>query len=85
LLPAEKLIDGHARLLTFDIPERLVNAADSVVQDRAISPIGGVVHGLPQIFDRVGRTAHEKGLQIAVDRRDYQIRPLRERRAAIPV
>ena len=53
-LAAQKLVDRHARLASFDIPERLIDAADGVVQHRAIAPVGAVVAGLPDVFDAIG-------------------------------
>src|SRR3954471_8779158 len=59
-LSAGKLIDGHSRLAALDVPQRLVDAADSVVEHRAVLPVGTVVAGLPDIFDAVGGFAEKE-------------------------
>jgi hypothetical protein len=79
------LVDGHARLAALDIPQRLVHAADGVVEYRPIAPVGAVVAGLPGVFDAVGGLADEERLQVLLHRRDHQVGALRERGATIAI
>ena len=84
-LPAQQLIDGHPRLASLDVPERLVDAADGVVQHRAVAPVGAVVAGLPGVVDPVGRLADQERLQVFLDGGNHQVGPLRERGAPVAV
>jgi len=84
-LAAEELIDGHAGLAAFDVPEGLVDAGDGVVQHGAVAPVGGVVAGLPGVVDAVGGLADEEGLQIAVDGFNDEVGALRIRGATVAV
>ena len=68
-LAAEQLVDRHVRLPALDVPQRLVDAADRVVQHAAVAPVRAVVHRLPSIVDAIGRLADQERLQILVDRR----------------
>jgi len=51
---AKQLVQGHPGQLALDVPQRHVNAGDGVVLDRAIAPVGILVHQLPKLFDRMG-------------------------------
>src|ERR1035438_215769 len=82
---ARKLVHRHAGLPALDVPERLVHAADGVVQHRAVLPVGAVVTGLPDVFDAVGVLAHQERLQVAFHRRLHQVGALREGGAAVAV
>ena len=84
-LSAQHLVHRHAGLAALDVPERLVDAADGVVQHRPVAPVRAVVAGLPGVFDAVRRLADEKRLQILLNCRVHQLRPLREGRAAVAV
>jgi hypothetical protein len=84
-LAARKLIHGHAGLAALDVPQRLVDAADGVVQDRPVFPVRAVVARLPDVFDAVSGLAQQEGLEVLLDRGLYQVGPLGERRTAIPV
>src|SRR5262249_21498257 len=84
-LAAEQLIDGKARLAALDVPQRLVHAADRVVQHRAIAPVRAVIAGLPGVIDAVGRLAGEERLEIFLHSRNDKVRTLREGGATIAV
>ena len=84
-LAAEQLIDRHAGLAALDVPQRLVDAADGVVQHRAVAPVGAVVAGLPDVVDAVGGLADQERLQILLDRGIDQVGALREGGAAVAV
>ena len=36
---ADELVDGHVGLPALDVPERLIDAADGVVQRRTVAPV----------------------------------------------
>src|ERR1700728_3447459 len=84
-LAPKELIDGHTRLAAFDIPQRLVHAADGIIQHGAVAPIGAVIAGLPDIVDAVGVFTDQKRAQIFFDRGVDQFGALRERSAAVAV
>jgi hypothetical protein len=84
-LAAQQLVDRHAGLASFDVPKRLIDTADGIIEDRTIAPVRGVVHGLPQVFNAIGWFAQEEGLQIAIDCLDNQLGALCECRAAVSV
>ena len=84
-LAAQQLIDRHPGLAALDVPQRLIHAADGVVQHRAVPPVGAVVARLPGIVDPVGGLADQERLQILFDRRHHQVGALREGAAAIAV
>src|SRR5450631_920529 len=66
-LASQKLVHRHACLASLDIPERLIHAADGVVQHRTIAPIGAVVAGLPDVLDTIGMLADEEWAQVLLD------------------
>ena len=72
-------------LAALDVPQRLVDAADGVVQHRAVAPVGAVVHRLPDVVDAVGGLADQERLQILLDGRHDQVGALREGAAAVAV
>jgi hypothetical protein len=84
LAPGE-LIDGHAGLAALDVPQRLVDAADGVVQHRTVLPVRTVVARLPDVFDAVGGLAEQKGFEVLLDCGFHKVGALGESRAAIPV
>ena len=84
-LAAGQLIDRHAGLAAFDVPQRLIDAADGVVQDRAVFPVRAVVAGLPDVLDAVGGLAEEERLQISLDGGLDQVGALGEGGAAVAV
>src|SRR5581483_28366 len=82
---AQKFIDGHTRLTALDIPQRLIDAADGVIQNWAVAPVRRVVHGLPQIFNRICGAANQKWFEVEIDSVDNQVSALRKCRAAVTV
>ena len=84
-LAAEQLVDGHARPLALDVPQRLVDAGQRVVQHRPAAPVGADVGRLIDVFDVVRVAADQERLEVLLDRGDDRQRPLGERGAAQPV
>ena len=84
-LAAGELIDGHAGLAALDVPQRLVDAADGVVEHGAVLPVGAVVAGLPDVFDAVGGFAEQERLEVFLDRGLDQVGALREGGAAVAI
>ena len=82
---AGELIDRHASLAAFDIPQRLIDPADGIVQHGAVLPIRAVVAGLPDVLDAIGSFIQQKGSQIFLDRRLHQIGALRKCGATVAV
>ena len=82
---AQELVDGHSRLPPFDVPQGLVDSANRVVEHRPVSPIGTVVHGLPQVLDPVRRPPDQKRTEVLLHGGHYQVRALCERGAAVAV
>src|SRR5262245_20457728 len=82
---SEQLVNGHPRLPSLDVPKRLVDAANGVVQHRAIAPVRAVVARLPDIVDAIGGLAHEEGLEVSVNRGIDQIGALRKGAAAVAI
>ena len=81
-LTTEQLIDGHARPLALDIPQRLVHAGERVVEHRPTAPVGADVGRLINVFDVVRIAPDQERLEILLDRRDHDQRALSEGRAA---
>ena len=81
----EELIHGHAGLTALDVPQRLVHAADRVVEHRAVPPVGGVVAHLPGVLDAVGGPADQQRPQVFLHCRRHQVGPLREGCAPVTV
>src|SRR5579862_6859937 len=84
-LAPSKLINGHSRLTAFDVPKRLIDPADGVVQHGAVFPIGTVITGLPDVLDPVRRLIQEEWPEILLDRGLDQIRALGEGGAPVAV
>src|SRR5262249_38123723 len=84
-LASQQLVDGETGLAAFDVPQRLVDTTDGVVQDRTVAPVGRVVAGLPGVVDAVRGFACQEGLQIFFDRGHHQVGALSEGGAAIAV
>ncbi|SPF49850.1 hypothetical protein SBA4_4210005 [Candidatus Sulfopaludibacter sp. SbA4] len=80
-----ELIDGHAGLPALDVPQSLVDAAQRIVEHRAVLPVRAVVAGLPDVLDAVGGLAHQEGLQISLHRGLHQVGTLGEGGAAVAV
>ena len=66
-LAADQVVDGHAQRFTLDIPQCLVNSAQSVVQNRPAAPVRRNIRRLPDIFD-IGRVfADQERAQVVFD------------------
>src|SRR5919202_2093611 len=81
-LAAHELIDGHAGPFALDVPQRLVDAGQRVVQHRTAAPVGADVGGLIHILDVVHAAAEEERPEILLDGGDHGQRALREGGAA---
>src|SRR5579859_3074337 len=84
-LSTGKLIHRHACLAAFDVPKRLIDPAEGVVQYRAIFPIRAVIAGLPDVLDPVRRLVQKERLQILFDRGLDEISTLRKSSATVAV
>lgn len=78
----EELIDRHASAFAFDVPERLVEAAEGIIEHGAVAPVGTDVSSLPDILDIVGIFAYAKVVEVFVDRSHNAVSALAEGRAA---
>src|SRR5260221_7747850 len=85
ILSTSQLINRHASLASLDIPQRLIDTADGVIQYRTISPVGAVIHGLPKIVDPIGGLADEKGAQIFFNSDVYNFGALGERSTSLSI
>ncbi len=84
-LAAEELVDGHPGLSPLDVPERHVDAADGVVEDRPVPPVRARVEGLPRVLDPIRGLADEERLQVAFHRGRDEVGALGEGGAAVAV
>src|SRR5437588_1547275 len=53
--PSQHFVDRHAGLAPLDIPQRLIDTTDCVIQHRPVAPVGTVVTCLPRVFDAIRR------------------------------
>jgi hypothetical protein len=83
--PAEQLVNGHSGPFAFDIPKRLIQSAQRVIQDRPVSPVRTGVRRLPKVVDVVRVAAAAEGIQILVNGGFYRQRALVEGCAAQPI
>ena len=65
---AKQVVHGHVRQLSLDIPQCLIDTAESVSQYRAVAPVRTDVGGLPYVFYVGDAAANEKRTQIVVHR-----------------
>ncbi len=63
---AQQLVDGSAQRLAFDVPEGLVQAAETIVQHGPITPVGTGVGVLPHVLDAVDVPAFCERVQVLV-------------------
>jgi hypothetical protein len=80
-----ELIDGHAGLAALNVPERLIDTADGIVEDRSVLPVGAVVAGLPDVLDTVCGLTEQEWLEVSFDGRLDEIGALGEGGAAVAV
>jgi hypothetical protein len=82
---SQKLIYRHIGPLPLDIPQGHVHAAERVVEDGAVPPVGTNKGRLKNILDLVRVFANEKRFQIFVHRCGNRERSLRERSTPKPI
>src|SRR5437764_13211166 len=68
-LAAEQSVNRHGRPLAFDVPERLVQSTQGIIQHGAVSPIRTGVSSLPKILDVIGVSSATERVEILVDSR----------------
>ena len=61
-LAAEQLVERQAGALTLDVPQRDVDAAHRIEQDRAVAPVRAHVARLPDVLDLVDVAADQERL-----------------------
>ena len=66
-LAAQQAVDGQARDLALDVPQRHVDAGDGVVEHGAVAPVGGAVEHLPGVLDVVHVAADHRGAEVFVN------------------
>ena len=64
---AQQIADGHAGALAFDIPKRLVDAGDGVVEHGTIAPVTVHHRHIPNLFNAVDIAPEQEGFQVALD------------------
>ena len=64
---AKELIDGHVCTFTFNVPECLIEAAQGVIEDRAVAPIGACIGVLPHVFYVVNVSAFGEGIEVFIN------------------
>ena len=57
---AQQLIDGNAKRLALDVPQRRVDGRDRGHRDRAAPPVGAFVEKLPDVLDAACVTSDEQ-------------------------
>jgi len=77
-LAAEEVVDRHGRDLSLDVPQGLVHAAESVIENRSVAPVRRDVAGLPYVLDVSDVSAEQEGPEVVVDRGGHGGRPLSE-------
>lgn len=63
----------------------MVDAAEGIIEHRAVLPVRAVVAGLPDIFDPVRVFSQQEGLEISFDSGLHQIGTLGKRATAIAI
>ena len=81
-LPAPQVVHGHSGQLALDVPQRLVDAAERVVEDGAVAPVRRDVAGLPDVLDVAGVPTDHEGSEVVVDGGQHGCGALGEGRAA---
>ncbi len=77
-LSTEQLVQGHVGEFALDIPQRHVDARNGIVLDRAIAPIGVLMHELPEFLDGLGIAADEQRTQVFLDKALHHEMAVRE-------
>ena len=68
-LAAQQLVDRHVGLLALDVPQRLVDAGDGVVEHRPVAPVAVHHHHAKEFLDARDIAADEEGLEVMLDGR----------------
>ncbi len=84
-LPSPQVVYRHAGHLALDVPQRLVDAAQRVVQHGTVAPVRRHIAGLPDVLDVPGVLPDGERPQVVVHRRQHCSGTLGERCAAHPV
>ena len=79
-LPAEQVVDRHPGPLALDVPQRLVDAGDRVVEDRPVSPVSVDHRHLPDLLDPRHVAPDQERLEVSVQGRGDRVYALGERR-----
>src|SRR5690606_31942564 len=77
-LSAQQLVDRYTQQLALDVPESLIQAAQCVVEHRAVSPVRTYISGLPDVFNVVDVFAAAEIVEILVHSRHDGVRTLAE-------
>ena len=64
----QQVVDRHVRHLALDVPQRLVNSRQRIVQYRTVAPVGGDVCTLPDVFDICHVASHQERREIVIHR-----------------
>lgn len=81
-LAAEQLINGHSGAFAFDVPERLIESAEGVVENGTVAPVRAGVGGLPDVLDVVGVAPAAERVEVFLNGGFHRERALVERGAA---
>ncbi len=84
-LSPQQLVKGHPRTFALDVPQRLVDAGDGVVEHGAVPPIAVDHRHLPRLLDPVDVTADQERVEVLFDRGVDGPEALGKRRATQPV
>src|SRR5680860_1093321 len=68
---AEQLVDGHARGLALDVPQRGVDSRDGRHRHRAPSPIRAPIEELPHVLDATGVLADQQRRHVLLEVGDH--------------
>ena len=79
---AEDVVKRHIGALGLDVPQRDVDAADGIVQHRAVAPVAVDHHQAEQFLDAASVAAKQQRLEVLLDRRGHGMVALREGSAA---
>ena len=63
-LASEQLIERHIGQLALDIPERHIDTGNGVIFDWTVTPIGILVHQLPELFNGLRVAPEQQRLEI---------------------
>ena len=81
-LAAEQVVDGHARLLALDVPQRLIHTGDGVVQHRPVAPVPVHHRHLPDLLDARDVATDQERLEVVLDSGGNRVDALGEGRTS---